>query len=173
MIIRIADRSEYPGIRSLYHSMIDGMQGAKYSPAWKKGIYPSDDYLMESLQNGELFVCEYENAYAAAMIVNHQSNEGYNKIKWATEAEPDEVTVIHTLGVLPAFQGKGIAGAMVRKVIGLAESGKQKAVRLDVLGKNVPAERLYVKHGFRYIDTVEMFYEDTGWTDFKLYEYKV
>lgn len=27
--------------------------------------------------------------------------------------------------------------------------------------------------GFRYVDTVRMFYEDTGWTDYRLFEYVV
>lgn len=25
--------------------------------------------------------------------------------------------------------------------------------------------------GFRYMDTLQMYYKDTGWTDYKLYEY--
>lgn len=173
MVIRAAQKREYPDIRAFYHNVIDLMQDAPYKPAWEKGVYPSDSYLKEAIENGELWVCEYENAYAAAMIVNHKSNEGYQKIKWSTEAETDEVTVVHALCVLPTLQGKGIAGAMVRKVLELAQIGKRKAVRLDVLGGNIPAEKLYVKYGFQYIDTIEMFYEDTGWTNFKLYEYKV
>ncbi|HJC20253.1 MAG TPA: hypothetical protein H9707_00620 [Candidatus Butyricicoccus avicola] len=44
-------------------------------------------------------------------------------------------------------------------------------MRLDVLAGNIPAERLYVGQGFRYVDTVEMFYADTGRTAFRLYEY--
>lgn len=173
MVIRVAKKSEFLGIRSFYHNVIDRMQDAQYKPAWEKGVYPSDSYLKESIENGELWVCAYENEYIAAMIVNHQSNAGYQKIQWATQAQDDEVTVVHALCVLPDFQGKGLAGAMVKKVIALAEDAKQKAIRLDVLGGNLPAERLYTKYGFQYIDTVEMFYEDTGWTDFKLYEYKV
>ena len=45
-----------------------------------------------------------------------------------------------------------------------------KAVRLDVLKGNVPAERLYKDMGFRYVDTLQLFYEDTGRVDFDLYE---
>ena len=42
---------------------------------------------------------------------------------------------------------------------------------LDVLGGNVPAERLYTGQGFARRGTVRMFYDDTGWTDYGLYEY--
>ncbi len=41
----------------------------------------------------------------------------------------------------------------------------------DVLGGNVPAERLYTGQGFARCGTVRMFYADTGWTDYGLYEY--
>jgi hypothetical protein len=40
-----------------------------------------------------------------------------------------------------------------------------------VLGGNVPAERLYTGQGFARRGTVRMFYADTGWTDYGLYEY--
>ena len=34
-----------------------------------------------------------------------------------------------------------------------------------------PAEKLYKKAGFVYTTTIPMFYEDTGWAEFSLYEY--
>lgn len=173
MHIRIAAPAEFQAVRSFYHKVIDGMRGAEYKPAWEKGIYPSDRYLKDSVERGELWVCESESGYAAAMIVSHECNAGYKSIQWSIEAEEAEVTVLHALCVLPELQGKGIAGAMVRKLLEIAESTGQKAVRLDVLGGNLPAEQLYRKYGFQYVDTVQMFYEDTGWTDFKLYEYNL
>ena len=45
-----------------------------------------------------------------------------------------------------------------------------KAIRLDVLKGNAPAERLYTSLGFVYVDTLKLFYEDTGRVDFELYE---
>ena len=115
MNIRVVKKNEYNAIRAFYHTLIDRMKDAEYKPGWEKEVYPSDAYLRESLENGDLWVYETDGGYAAAMILNRESNEGY---------------------------------------------------------KNMPAEKLYVKHGFRYIDTVQMFYEDTGWTNFKVYEYR-
>ncbi len=48
-----------------------------------------------------------------------------------------------------------------------------KAVRQDMLKGNVPAEKLYEGEGFTYVDTVKLFYEDTGRVDFKMYEYVI
>ena len=41
----------------------------------------------------------------------------------------------------------------------------------DVRGGNVRAARLYTGQGFARRGTVRMFYADTGWTDYGLYEY--
>ena len=41
----------------------------------------------------------------------------------------------------------------------------------DVLGGNIPAENLYRGLGFQYLATLQMYYENTGWTAFRLYEY--
>lgn len=62
---------------------------------------------------------------------------------------------------------------MVQKVINLAKEAKMQAIRLDVLEGNLPAESVYVKAGFSYVDTIRMYYEDTGWTNFKVYEYLI
>lgn len=47
----------------------------------------------------------------------------------------------------------------------------EKAVRLDILGTNTAAERLYTRCGFRFVQAKHMYYDDTGWTEYKLFEY--
>lgn len=173
MNIRIADKTEFYAVRAFYHKVIDLMQDAQYKPAWEKGVYPSDAYLRESLENGELWVCEYDGGYAAAMVVNHKCNAEYKSVRWSVDAKEDEVMIVHALCVLPTLQGNGFAGALVRKAQEIAVNTYQKTVRLDVLEGNLPAERLYLKHGFRYVDTIQLFYEDTGWTDFRMFEYLI
>lgn len=105
------------------------------------------------------------------MVLNHQCNEGYKKFHWQTEATKNEIIVIHALGIHPAHSGKGYAKSMVKKVFEIAADSHQKAIRLDVLKGNIPAEKLYTKLGFQYMDTLQMYYKDTGWTDYELYEY--
>lgn len=47
---------------------------------------------------------------------------------------------------------------------------KKKTVRLDILGTNTAAEKLYTGCGFHFVQAKDMFYEDTGWTEYKMYE---
>ena len=110
---------------------------------------------------------------AAAMVVNHKCNAEYADVSWSQELTGEEFVVIHMLGVHSRCAGKGFAKEMVRYAIGLAKEWGMKAVRLDVLKGNVPAERLYEGLGFVYVDTIRLFYEDTGRVDFKMYEFSL
>lgn len=169
--IRQARKDEYLSVRAFYYALIDMMQSAEYKPGWEKGVYPSDEYLMESILNQTLYIGQLDGEIIAAMIVNHDCNEGYAAVPWGVDAAEEEVTVIHALGVLPSSSRKGFAKTMVKEAISLARVTGQKALRLDVLSGNLPAEKLYAGMGFQYRDTATMYYEDTGWTNFLLYEY--
>lgn len=171
MKITKASKQQYEAVRAFYHSLIDGMENSPYTPGWKKDIYPAPEFLRESIATGELFIGLLGESIAAVMVLNHECNKGYQGAQWRIEANDSEILFVHALGVHPDFCGKGYAKALVRKAVSLAEESGMKAVRLDVLRGNIPAERLYSGMGFRYIDTLRMYYEDTGWTDYELYEY--
>ena len=162
---------DFHEVQSFYWTLIEQMQDVEFHPGWEKGVYPADAFLKESLAAGELYALRADGKIIAAMVLNHQCNDGYNGTKWNVEAAVDEITVIHALGVLPQVHGQGVAPQMVEAAIQIARAKQQKAIRLDVLGGNIPALKLYEKFGFQYHRTVQMFYEDTGWTEYKIYEF--
>ena len=171
--IRRANPKEYEKVRDFYYLLIDAMEGAAFSPGWERDVYPAQEFLRSSLEKGELYVEEVDGQMAASMVVNHAYNEGYREAAWSFNAADSELLVVHALGVHPQFSRRGIAGRMARHVIAMAAQNGIKTVRLDVLEGNLPAEKAYTKVGFRYVETARMFYEDTGWTNYKLYEYIV
>lgn len=170
MNIRKATVGEFGLVRAFYHEMTDWLDTAPYGPGWKKDIYPSPEDISSALENGELWVCEENSKYIASMIVNSRSQEEYALVEWGVDATQDEVLLIHALGVLPQYHGRGIASEMVRHAITLAKSQNKKAMRLDVLSGNLPAEKLYPKFDFRLVSELDVFYEDTGLARYKLYE---
>lgn len=170
MNTRKAEIGDYNLVRSLYWNIIDNMQNSEFRPGWEKGVYPTDDFICLSIKNQELYLLEDDELPVGCMIMNHEVTDGYEKIKWAVEAAKEEVAVIHALGVLPSIQRKGYAAFLVQEAIRIAKERDQKAIRLDVLGGNLPAQRLYEKAGFNYMGTLQLFYEDTGLTDFLMYE---
>lgn len=168
--VRKAQKDSYNAVREFYHSLITAMRGAKYSPGWEIDIYPSPEFLWESIALGELYVGELDGRIAACMVVNQECNDGYDEIRWTADLSRDEYMVIHALGVHPDFAGHGLAKNMVKAAISVAKEAGMKAIRLDVLSGNLPAEKLYEGQGFKKLQTVPMYYEDTDWTDYEAYE---
>ena len=171
MNIKKAKLDQYQAVRAFYHAVIDGVGDSRDSVGWKKDIYPAPDFLEDSIRNGELFTALEDEMIAGAMVLNHQYNEEYKKYQWPIQADDAEVTVIHALGVHPSFTGRGYATQMVQFAIDYARRNRQKVIRIDVLKGNILAKKLYMGVGFQYLHTLPMFYEDTGWTEFELYEY--
>ena len=52
--IRVADSSDYSNIRDFYYSLIDAMEDAEYKPGWERDIYPTQEFLIQSVENDEL-----------------------------------------------------------------------------------------------------------------------
>lgn len=106
MLFKKVNLEDFYRIRQFYWDLIDEMSDQNDKIGWKKGIYPTDSFLQESLERGELFVP-------------------------------------HALAVSPSGQGKGIGRYFMGEILKLAKAEKKKAVRLDILGTNTAAERLY------------------------------
>ena len=171
--IRTADNNDYSDVRDFYYLLIDAMKDAEYKPGWKRDIYPTQAFLIRSIKKNELYIGEMNGQIVACMVVNHDYNDGYKDIQWSVDAEDSELFVIHAFCVHPMFSGKGLAKQMIREVIKIAKENNIKTIRLDVLEGNIPAEKIYAKMGFTYLNTIQMFYEDTGWTNYKLFEFIV
>ncbi len=80
-------------------------------------MYPSDTFLKESLAAGEATALYADGKIAAAMVLNHQCNDGYREIGWNVHADPSEVLFVHALGVMPDYQRRGLAKIMVQEAI--------------------------------------------------------
>ena len=171
MVIIQAQPAAHEQARSFYHSLIDEMEMAGNAITWVKDVYPSQSFLQASAQRGELFLGMEQGQIAAAMILNHSANPGYEDAPWKVAAREDEVMVIHALGVHPRFGGRGLGAEMARAAIAMARQAGMKAVRLDVLEGNEPARKVYVKCGFVPICWRQMHYENTGLAAFELFEY--
>ena len=154
----------------LYHLLIEQLPTLPYHPHWTRDVYPADDYLRESVLKGEMYRIDCDGSPVGGMILNGHEMDGYETAPWSIKAAPDEVGVIHTLGILPPYAHQGIGTfAVVEAMKILREQGK-KVIRLDVLLGNLPAEKLYKRLGFSFVKRESLYYEDTGWCEFDLYE---
>ncbi len=173
MKLQKADEHDFPAIQRFYWDVIEDIHKNNRNNenlGWKKGVYPSDDFLRGSIRNEELYTLTEAGALSACVILNSACNEGYMGCPWSIVCAPDEVLIPHALAVAPSAQGKGVGRTVVEGILELARTEHKKAVRLDVLGACKAAERLYTRCGFRFVAAKKMYYEDTGWTEYKLFE---
>ena len=176
-----AEKEDFQRVRGFYHSLIDTMRERGLPVTWMKDIYPSPDFLRESIAAGDLYMAclgeggEREPAKSASieavMVLNHSCNDEYHTVQWGRELKDPEVMVVHALGVHPDFGGKGIGREMINAAREKAVEAGAKALRLDVLKSNERAKNLYIRCGLTYRGTVQLYYENTGRQEFEMYEY--
>lgn len=159
-----------PALRLLYNEIIDAMDGAASHAQWKRGGYPTDDFLQTKAALGELWVMEKNAEIIAAMVLNNECNPGYAQAEWLINCSPSEVMAIHTLGVSPRVQGQGIGKAMVQQAIEVARKQGCKCMRLDVIDTNPAAGDFYAAIGFSFRGRYELDYPGAVCTNFDLYE---
>lgn len=123
---------------------------------FREGIYPTKEDARQAIQEGSLYVYEEDRNIAASMILDRKQPEEYEKINWLTQAEPEEVLVIHLLLVRPGMSGRGIGTSMVNYAVEMARRLSCKTVRLDTGKQNIPAVSLYLKVGFREAGSADM-----------------
>ena len=79
MLFKKANLEDFHRIKQFYWDLIDEMSDQNDKIGWKKGIYPTDSFLQESLDRGELFVLEEGGGLCASVLLNSACNEGYGK----------------------------------------------------------------------------------------------
>jgi ribosomal protein S18 acetylase RimI-like enzyme len=67
---------------------------------------------------------------------------------------------VDSIAVTPAHRGRGVAAALVKRVIGLLRRRGFGTVSINVRPENEAAIRLYRKLGFQRIRRVNDYYED-------------
>ena len=181
--IRQAQVDEFDQVMDFYTKMIDEMRDTDFDVCWEHGVHPSPAFLRASVEAGETYVGLVDAGadgagegraprIASAMVLNGEGDAGYESVSWHVAAAPDEVLVVHVLGTLPAYHGRGFARAMMEACIDVARAAGKRAVRLDTFTTNVRAQSLYESCGFANCGVCEGFYDRLG-RSAVMYEYAV
>ena len=169
--LRTAHAEDFPAVRAFYDQLIDELIKRPHHPMWERGGHPADAYLSAAINAGELWLAESEGGIVGAMVVNSEANDGYKQVPWQIEATEEEVIIVHAFGVSCSHQGRGLGSAMMREIMQHARNAGKKALRLDLIDLNRPAEKIYLKLGFTRCAELNLYYEDVGWQLFHMFEY--
>lgn len=162
MVIKLAEIEDFEELRNFYIIMNEVINKRTDLYDENNAYFPSDEMMMEAIDEKFQYVGIEDNKIVAAMIGNHYCDDSYENANWQVEAPKERVTIMHALRVLPEYGGRGYAKQMIQFLIDHAKEDGQKAIRLDVLEGYEGPYKMYENFGFHYIDTMEIFYEDIG-----------
>jgi len=149
--IRLAKISDIDEITNLYNDVTDYLEKHTNYACWVKDVYPVRETALNGLDSKNLYVLESDEKIAASVILNEIQPEAYSNLSWNIEATGKEVLVIHTLCVHPSFYGKGLASILIDFTEDLARQIAAKTIRFDTHTGNLPATKLYLKKGYKFI----------------------
>lgn len=156
-------------VTKLYHDTVKFLKENINYPKWSSE-HPSDLNTAEAIRNGQQYVCMDNNRAVGTFAVSENPEGFYEAGDWSCDLKRGEYLVIHTLASDPFCMRKGVGIYMVEKCISIAKGGGYKAIRLDVVPGNIPAERLYKKMGFTYAGTKDLQRDIEEIPVFDLYE---
>ena len=172
MRLEQATQKDFEAIVAFYDDVTERTPDMAVYARWIKGKHPTQESIRTYIDEGSMYLYREEGGIVGAMAVTMYQGEDYHSIEWARQVGNDEAAVIHILAVSPDRQGGGIGSEMIREAIRMALSKGMKAIRLDALASNTPAQKIYERLGFEYRGKQHLYAENTGWTDFYFFEYK-
>ena len=161
---------DFEKVRSAYIDVSEHTPDIDIFARWVYGKHPYDELLKAYIHNREMYIYTDGENIAGMVAVTMYQGQDYESVEWAGKLRNDEVAVLHLLAVCPEYQGRSLGKAIIRETEALVRSSGKKALRLDVLSSNLPAQRMYESEGFEYMGKQHLYAENTGWTDFLFYE---
>jgi len=125
---------------------------------WTYGLYPTDDDLIEDINNNELYILLDDGEIASAAVIRMFEDDLYKEINW----NKHNPAVIHILATSPLKQRCGYAKKLLTYLINIAKQNNKDSIHLDIVYDNDYAAKLYRSLGFIKIVDQELYYPDTG-----------
>ncbi|MGL5380304.1 GNAT family N-acetyltransferase [Clostridium sp.] len=149
--------------------LIDLVENKHEGFGWTKK-YPNREIFKRDIENGEFYVLvdnELNSSIVGGVVLNKDEDINYKNIKWSSD---EEALVIHRLFTSYKFKGSGYGKIMMDKIKEKAKKESIEYIRLDTFSKNVIAQNLYKKEGFKYMGNINLEGKDG---EFYCFEFKV
>lgn len=171
--VRVARREDTAAAQAAYQQIIEHLGATVDYPHWHSENHPTPAEVQQWIDAGDLYLALAsgdDEQIAGVMVLDHHGADAYQGAAWAIEAEPEQVLVVHALGVHPDFLRQGVARFLVHASLDVARQKECRAVRLDTYVENLPARHLYASEGFQDLGVHTLHYEGTDLTQFHLFE---
>lgn len=136
-------------VSDLYSRVVQHLEATINYPKWSVA-YPCRESVQAAIAQGGQYACVEQGRVLGAFVLNDNPDGNYDAGDWRVSLKQGEYLVIHTLAVEPSAGRSGVGGYMVDCCIGIARQNGCRAIRLDVVPGNLPAQRLYQGKGFTF-----------------------
>ena len=171
MTIRLATTADLSTLCDFYQHVCLQQQNDEYSPRWTWGGYPSKEYLSDKLNDAQVIINVIDEQIASAGVLSVGEDPNYRGVPWHHHFLDSEVAILHLFAVGKAYRGQGIAQQTLQGIFKQARQNGQRVIHIDVIDHNLPAEKAYLKAGFKFNNVQILDYDDLGPTSAKLFEY--
>jgi len=115
--------------------------------------YPNPATFERDVSLNQLWLAEIGGQIAGLAAITNDQDPEYAQVGWdITELS----IVVHRLAVDPAFQGQGVAAALMAKAEELAVSRGIATLRVDTNTSNQATQRLFPKLGYRLAGEISL-----------------
>ena len=146
---RPATMADLDRIAEVYEKHLDREDETGFHNGWARGVYPTKDTARPAIELGEMFVLEVDGTIVGSARINHEQPPAYADCKWENEAPAEEIMIMHTLVVDPAYRGKGYGWAFLMFYENYALDHGCPYLRIDTFVMNKPALSRYLRMGYR------------------------
>ena len=113
--------------------------------------YPNREILENDIEKRNMYVYLAEKEIAGIVALDDRQPPEYEAVPWAY---PGRALVVHRLTVHPAYQGQGVASALMQFAEQEIAPGSCEVLRLDAFEENPAALALYERRDYRYAGSV-------------------
>ena len=130
-MFRNATMADLDQVAAIYDRIHTEEEAGRSTVGWIRGVYPTRQTALASIQAGDLFVAEEDGQIVATAKINQEQVPVYASAAWSREAKPQEVMVLHTLVVDPQVKGKGWGSRFVAFYEDYARDHGCRDLRMD------------------------------------------
>lgn len=157
-------------VKNKYIEVIENTAGIHQHAHWEYGKHPSDQLLKSYIDRGEMYLLMDGEEIAGIVVISMCQGDDYEGVSWQEHLQNDEVAVLHLLAVCPAYRGKYLGNVIIEQAMEITVRRGKKALRVDTLKDNLPAQQMYERAGFSCRGEKRMYADNTGILDFVFYE---
>ncbi len=151
MNARRATREDIDQVMALVRRVVPLMRAAG-NLQWDDA-YPNVEVFSRDVELNQLWLAELDGKIAGVAAITTDQEPGYAAVGWDIL---ELAIVVHRLAVDPAFQGRGVAVALMQQAEAVAIERGTRVLRVDTNSANTVTQRLFPKLGYTFAGEISL-----------------